>query len=80
MEIEGDGHLIYKDPSQKTKCSSYPPNGTDVCSDVILIQLNRTSVRQLTISTENYLTLCEVQVFGGITFLFFQASDKHTYV
>jgi len=80
MQIKGDERLIYEDRSQKTTCSSYPPQGTDVCSDVILIPLNRPSVGNLTISTDDYLTLCEVQVFGGITFLFFQASDKHTYI
>ena len=81
MNITGDGRLIYKDLSQKLACSDpYPPKGIDVCSDVILIPLNGPSVGNLTISTGDYLTLCEVQVFGGITFLFFQASDKHTYI
>ena len=71
MQIKGDGHLIYEDRSQKTSCYFlYPLEGTDVCSDVIRIPLNGTSVRNLTISTNNYLTLCEVQVFGGIEFIF----------
>jgi len=76
MQITGDERLIYEDQSQKTTCSFYLPEGTDVCSDVIRIPLNRTSVRKLTISTDDYLTLCEVQVFGGITFFF----SKHHFL
>ena len=71
MEIKGDGHLVDEDPSQKTSCNSlYPPEGTDICSDVIRITLNGTTVKKLKISTGDYLTLCEVQVFGGIQFKF----------
>ena len=66
MQIKGDGHLIYEDRSRKHTCySPYPPEGTDVCSDVIRIPLNETSVRTLNISIGDFLTLCEVQVFGG---------------
>ena len=71
MQIKGDGHLVCEDPSPKiSRCYSYPPEGTDVCSDVIRIPLNGTSVRTLNILTGDYLTLCEVQVFGGIQFIF----------
>jgi len=71
MQIKGDGHFIYEDPPPKiTWCSSYPPEGMDVCSDVIRIPLNGTSVRKLKMSTYDYLTLCEVQVFGGIEVIF----------
>jgi len=71
MQIKGDGLLIYEDRSQKQTCSFlYPPEGTDVCSDVIRIPLNGPSVQKIKISTDDYLTLCEVQVFGGIEFIF----------
>jgi len=70
MRIKGDRRLIYKDPSQKQTCSwSYPLEGTDVCSDVISIPLNGPSVQKIKISTDNFLTLCEVKVFGGIEFI-----------
>jgi len=65
MQIKGDGHLIYQDPHPKNKCLSYPQEGTDVCSAVIRIPLSGQSVQKLTISTDDYLTLCEVQVFAG---------------
>ena len=66
MVIKGDGREIYKDSSNKQECQkNYPSEGADVCSDVIRIAINREPVQELTISTNNYLTLCEVQVFGG---------------
>jgi len=71
MQIKGDGHLIYNDPHPKIIwCYSYPPEGTYVCSDVIRIPLNGTSVRTLSISTDVYLILCEVQVFGGTEYIY----------
>jgi len=75
MQIKGDGHLIYEDHSRKHCHLPFPPEGTDVCSNVIRIPFNATSVRILNISTDDYLTLCEVQVFGGIQFICSLTSD-----
>ena len=72
MQITSDGHLIYEDPHPKiSQCLLFPSEGTDVCSDVIRIPLNGPSVGTLNISTHDYLMLCEVQVFGGIEYIFF---------
>jgi len=81
MQIKGDRHLIYKDPHPKINlCNSYPPEGTDVCSDVIRIPLNGTSVRTLSISTDGYLILCEVQVFGGTEYIYIYIHFHLTYL
>ena len=45
-------------------------NGTSVCDDVILIPVNSgTEVQFVQISVNNFLTLCEVQVFAGKRYL-----------
>jgi len=68
MLITGNGIELYKDRSNKTSCSSYPTEGPDVCSDVILVPIRTaTMVQHLTISTKDMLTLCEVEVFAGKT-------------
>jgi len=68
MLISGNGVPLYKDDSNETICLSYPAEGPDVCSDVILIPISTgTTVQHLTVSTYGTsLTLCEVQVFAGI--------------
>ena len=53
--------------SSGLSCSSAQLNGTSVCDDVILIPVNSgTEVQFVQISVNNnFLTLCEVQVFAG---------------
>ena len=67
--ISQDGNEIqlYRDPSGITSCNGpYPLEGTSVCSDVITLAITNTQlVRFITISTTNYLNMCEVQVFAG---------------
>jgi len=72
MLVTGNGVILYKDDSTKTSCSSYPAEGTDVCSDVIRIPIETASaVQHLTIATNaSYLTLCELEVFAGNTIYF----------
>ena len=46
-------------------------NGTSVCDDVIRIPVNSgTEVQLVQISVNNFLTLCEVQVFAGKRYLY----------
>lgn len=81
MVVMGNGIQIYEDSSNKYSCSNtYPLEEDDVCSDVISIPITKTSVRELTISTNHYLTLCEVQVFGGKKKHNVQASDILTFI
>ena len=66
MVIQGDGKDIYTDHSHKTTCPWYPQHsGLDVCSAVIMIPIEYALVRHLKISTANFLTLCEVEVYEG---------------
>ena len=65
---------LYKDTLSKTSCSNtdYKDSGTDVCSDVITIELaGKDLVRYFKISTTDYLMLCEVEVFAGKIMHFF---------
>jgi len=66
MVIQGDGKDIYTDQSHKTSCPwNSPYSGLDVCSAVIMIPIEYAFVRYLKISTANFLTLCEVEVYQG---------------
>ena len=66
MIISGDGTEIYRDLSHIQSCSGHNVyTETDVCNSVIRIQLDFVPVRYLKIETANYLTLCEVEVYGG---------------
>jgi len=72
MQISGStfssvGHVLYQDPSNITSCNGvYGYSGMNVCDDVIEIPINTSYYTQLlTVSTANYLTLCEVQVYAG---------------
>jgi len=59
---------LYKDDGRKTTCGTndYGDTGTSICGDILLIPITNTGVFSiLRISTANYLTLCEVQVFAG---------------
>ena len=60
---------LYQDDESKTTCESkdYNDTGTSICGDILLIPITSTGVFSiLRISTANYLTLCEVQVFAGM--------------
>ena len=60
---------LYKDSSSLTDCTVYKTSGTDVCSDIITIELpGNYLVRYMKISTDDYLMLCEVEVFAGNNF------------
>jgi len=66
MVVQGDGRDIYTDHSHKTTCSwNSQHSGLDVCSAVIMIPIEYAFVRYLNISTVNFLTLCEVEVYEG---------------
>ena len=66
----GDPVLLHEDTSTKTECISFVSQGSDICGDVIDIPVNNTSPFQsVKITTPNYLTLCEVEVFAGMTIL-----------
>ena len=59
---------LYQDDGSKTTCGSndYGDRGTNICGDILMIPITNTGVFSiLRISTANYLTLCEVQVFAG---------------
>ena len=57
---------LYKDDGDATTCSDAKSFGTSVCDDVILIPVNSaTELQYLTIAVNNFLTICEVQVFAG---------------
>jgi len=66
----GDPVILHQDALTKTKCIRYESQGSDICGDVIDIPVNNTSPFQyVKITTPNYLTLCEVEVFAGMTIL-----------
>ena len=59
---------LYQDAGSKKTCGSndYSDTGASVCGDILIIPITNTQpILILVISTENYLTLCEVQVFAG---------------
>jgi len=57
---------LYKDDGDATKCSDAKSFGSSVCDDVVLIPINSaTEVQYLNIAVNNFLSLCEVQVFAG---------------
>jgi len=67
MVVTGDGKELYKDASNKEECfDTFPNEGLDVCSDVIAIPVHGSSAQNLNISTADYLTMCEVEVFAGM--------------
>ena len=60
--------LLHQDASTMTKCISYVSQGSDICGDVIDIPVNNmTAFQHVKITTPDYLTLCEVEVFTGMT-------------
>ena len=69
MQSETSGFNIADFDSGGPYCTRYnaQSNGTSVCDDVILIPVNSgTEVQFVQISVyNNFLTLCEVQVFAG---------------
>ena len=66
ISLDVNGNQLYKDTSTKTSCSTYPKEGTSVCSDIIKISIiSNQLARFIKISTTDYLNLCEVQVFAG---------------
>ena len=63
----GSPERLYQDAGTETSCNSYTNVGTSICADVIQIPINNTQQFQLVkISTSDYLTLCEVEIFAGI--------------
>jgi len=62
----GMGILLYQDTSPNQDCDVYPDAGTSACSDVITIPINTDQpVRNITISNQRRIFLCEVEVFAG---------------
>jgi len=58
--------FFYKDNGDATTCQNKKSFGPSVCDDVVLIPVNSgTEVQYLTIAVNNFLTLCEVQIFAG---------------
>jgi len=57
---------LYRDDGNATYCSYYWKEGTSICDDVLAIPVNgNTTYQTVGIETPNFLTLCEVEVFGG---------------
>jgi len=57
---------LYRDDGDATTCSDAKSFGSSVCDDVVLIPVNSgTEVQYLTIAVNNFLMLCEVQIFAG---------------
>jgi len=65
-----DPVLLHHDASTKKTCISYASQGSEICGDVIDIPVDNTSPFQyVKITTPDYLTLCEVEVFAGMPIL-----------
>ena len=61
---------LYRDNGKTTYCGSYGREGTNICDDLLAIPINSTNTyHTVGIETPNFLTLCEVEVFGGIIYL-----------
>ena len=73
MKIQGsnstDGPFeeLYRDAENRLSCvNHYNDIGTSICGNILLINITSTHMFQIVkISTASYLTLCEVEVFGG---------------
>ena len=64
----GDPVLLHEDTSTKKTCISYDSQGSAICGDVLDIPVNNMPPFQyVKITTPDYLTLCEVEVFTGMT-------------
>jgi len=64
----GPQERLYQDSGNVTSCgpNNYHENGTNICGDVLLIPItSQHRLHMVGISTNNYLHLCEVQVFAG---------------
>jgi len=63
----GKGTVMHQDVSYVYDCDGkYTNPAYPVCQDIIPIPITSSlSWRYVTISTNNYLMLCEVEVFGG---------------
>jgi len=68
FDIRGQSIEMYKDNTGLTECSKYRKYGINVCDDVILVSvISEEHVQIVTISTETFVPLCEVQIFAGKT-------------
>jgi len=64
--IDGKKTELHRDKSDIDNCTGqYTNTNYPVCQDIIMIPLSTDEVRYVKISTTDYLTLCEVEVFAG---------------
>jgi len=63
----GSGTELHRDTSNVADCKGkYTDKAYPVCQDIIWISITGDQIlRYVKISTKSYLTLCEVEVFGG---------------
>jgi len=67
ISADGRGTELYRDSSNVADCTDkYTNPAYPVCQDIITIPVSMDDVRYVKISTTDYLTLCEVEVFAGI--------------
>ena len=65
----GPQERLYTDAGNVSSCgpNNYIYNGTNICADVLLIPItSQHRLHMVGIATNNYLNLCEVEVFAGI--------------
>jgi len=65
---DGPQQRLYDDTGSTTSCgqNNYNDTGTSICGDVLLIPVtSQYLLYKVGIATNNYLNLCEVQVFAG---------------
>jgi len=71
--IEGNIILLHQDASPGQSCYEHQDAGTSVCSDVITIPINIDQpVRNITIANTWWMAFCEVEVFAGKRFYYYE--------